>query len=179
MRIAHYKCRQASRGFSLIEVLVAVIIVAIGLLGFASLQISGIQRVEQVKNTRTSNDGLRDLVERVSSLPNVAKAGSFTFSNLDDGHAPAWTLNCRENACTNDQLAAMELGLWFTDLALVAPSPRFSIATEVLSTGTHLTFNLIWDGERTGSGAASCTKASNGTFVANSHQCRTLELLIP
>ena len=165
-------------GFSLIEVLIAVVVVAIGLLGFASLQMSGMQRIEQAKFSRTTSSALSDLVERVGSLPALAKDNSFNFSNLADGADPQWNVNCRENACTNPQLAAMELGLWFDELKSAAPSPRFSVAAQNIAEGTLVTFNLVWDASLSGSGAAACEE-SDGGFAPNSHQCSTLELLVP
>ena len=165
-------------GFSLIEVLIAVVVVAIGLLGFASLQMSGMQRIEQAKFSRTTSSALSDLVERVGSLPALAKDNSFNFSNLTDGADPQWSVNCRENACTNAQLAAMELGLWFDELKTAAPSPRFSVAAQTITEGTLVTFNLVWDASLSGNGAAACQKTGQ-VFTANSHQCSTLELLVP
>ena len=166
------------RGFSLIEVLIAVVVVSIGLLGFASLQMGSMQRIEQAKFNRTTSGALRDLVERVGSLPDLAKDGSFNFSNLDDGEAPEWSVNCREETCSHAQLAAMELGLWFDELKTAAPSPRFSVAAQTIAEGTLVTFNLVWDASLSGNGAAACQKTGQ-VFTANSHQCSTLELLVP
>ena len=165
-------------GFSLIEVLIAVVVVAIGLLGFASLQMSGMQRIEQAKFSRTTSSALSDLVERVGSLPALAKDNSFNFSNLNDGSDPQWSVNCRENACTNAQLAAMELGLWFDELKTAAPSPRFSVQADSITEGTKVTFNLVWDASLSGNGAS----VAQATFTDDNpptHQASTLELLIP
>ena len=171
----HNKPLNAQRGFSLIEVLIAVVVVSIGLLGFASLQMGSMQRIEQAKFNRTTSGALRDLVERVGSLPDLAKDGSFIFSNLDDGEAPAWSVNCREETCSHAQLAAMELGLWFDELKTAAPSPRFSVQADSITEGTKVTFNLVWDASLSGNGAAGC----QNTFQADGPQCSTLELLIP
>ena len=72
----------------------------------------------------------------------------------------------------------MELGLWFDELKTAAPSPRFSVAAQNIAEGTLVTFNLVWDASLSGNGAAACVE-NNGVFEANSHQCSTLELLVP
>ena len=180
----HNKPLNAQRGFSLIEVLIAVVVVSIGLLGFASLQMGSMQRIEQAKFNRTTSGALRDLVERVGSLPDLAKDGSFNFSNLvasgaaPAGAAPVWSVNCREETCTHRQLAMMELGLWFDELKTAAPSPRISVQAGSITEGTKVTFNLVWDASLSGNGAAACQKTGQ-VFTANSHQCSTLELLVP
>ena len=174
----HNKPLNAQRGFSLIEVLIAVVVVSIGLLGFASLQMGSMQRIEQAKFNRTTSGALRDLVERVGSLPDLAKDGSFNFSNLDDGEAPEWSVNCREETCSHAQLAAMELGLWFDELKTAAPSPRFSVQADSITEGTKVTFNLVWDASLSGNGAS----VAQATFTDDNpptHQASTLELLIP
>ncbi|MFC3914805.1 type IV pilus modification protein PilV [Pseudaeromonas sharmana] len=165
-------------GFTLVEVLVAVVVIAIGLLGFASLQMTGMQRLEEAKFSRTAGGSARDLIERISSLPDLVKDGSFDFTNLDNGTSPQWDTDCRTEACTHAQLAAMELGLWFEELRTFAPSPRFSVESQAQAVGTLVTINLVWDAARTGAGASACQQNGN-VFVADSHQCSRLELVIP
>lgn len=168
----------SQRGFTLLEVLIAVVVLAIALLGFASLQLTGMQRLEEAKFSRKASTSARDLIERLNSLPALVKDKSFDFSNLSDGKEPTWSTDCSNTSCSNQQLAARELGLWFADLQQYAPSPRFSITTADLPVGTVATINLVWDASRSDEGAANCTK-NNGTVNANSHQCSTLQLVIP
>lgn len=172
----------ASRnGFTLIEVLVALVIVAVGLLGFASLQMSGMQRIEQSRAGRSGTTALRNLSERISAMPVAARAHLFDFDNLATGSAPQ-APDCTDATqnCTDSQLARFELKRWYDEVQGSLASPRFNVTSALTSEGTtRVAISLIWDAALTGSAASSCTADSDGHFLANSYICRNLELLLP
>lgn len=173
MQIAH------SRGFTLIELLISLVVVAIGLLGFASLQMGSMQRLEQAKVSQNASGALRDLVERISSLPAAAKAGEFDFNNLANGNAPVAGKDCAAEACTTKEQADMELARWFARITERAPSPRFSVVSVAKDNGCHVKISLIWDAALTGRGYANAAVVTNAASMKTAQQSDNVEIYIP
>ena len=173
MQIAH------SRGFTLVELLISLVVVAIGLLGFASLQMGSMQRLEQAKVSQNASGALRDLVERISSLPVAARAGEFDFNNLANGTAPVASKDCAAVACTTKEQADMELKDWFNRIKERAPSPRFSVVSVAQDNGRRVTISLVWDAALTGQGAADAGVVTSAATMKTAHQRDNVESYIP
>ncbi len=100
--------RRRESGFSLIEVLIALLVLSIGLLGLAALQAQGL-RFNHDALVRTHATNLAyDIVDRMrANRPNVA-----AYTAPDPGGA------CNPLAAN----AAMDLTCWYDDLALTLPA---------------------------------------------------------
>ncbi len=132
------KSQQISRisrtsGFSLIEVLIAVIILAIGLLGIAGLQVTSkrtsfeaLQRVTAVMLTQ-------DIVERMRA--NKAQLSLYTGAPDVTGTltAPAALDNCTTNECDPDKIVAYDLYQW--QQAIVGAAETKTIGGVTTNTG--------------------------------------------
>ncbi|MBI5611490.1 MAG: type IV pilus modification protein PilV [Gammaproteobacteria bacterium] len=110
--------RRTARGFTMVEVLVAMVVIAIGLLGLAGLQASGL-RFSGNSALRTQALLLsQDIIERMRANPPLATdpspyaaygvASATAFAALPA--APA--TNCGATACTPADLAAYDLVTW-------------------------------------------------------------------
>jgi len=88
-------CARRQRGITLIEILVAVVLIAIGLLGLVGLQLRGIQ-VNQGSSMRSVAAIMaEDLADRMRSDYAALAAGSFigTYTVSSIGAAPVASLN--------------------------------------------------------------------------------------
>lgn len=123
-----------TRGVTLIEVLVAIIILSIGLLGIAGLQVATTKYKLNTWARSASASLLSDLSERIRMNPVVAGANFVTGASLAQDYAlaeswatqqgkddPALTVtpNCEviptsgtPPTCTADQRAASDLSIW-------------------------------------------------------------------
>ena len=68
---------QSSRGFSMIEVMVTIVVVAFGLLGLASLVLRGLQAGSDSQNRTMAVKQTYDMADRMRSNPNGVKAGNY------------------------------------------------------------------------------------------------------
>lgn len=102
------------RGVGLIEVLIAVLVVAVGVLGSIAMQLSS-KRMghEAVQRTMAANLA-RDLIERMRSNP--AALDSYVLTWRDGTDAPTVDYSCLTGECTNIQLALYDQAQWMADL---------------------------------------------------------------
>lgn len=131
------KALSAQRGFSLIEVLVALVVLSIGMMGIASMQVVGLQFNQQALTTtravemagdmadriRASNDAgrVRDAFENGGVLNPVSSFNATDFEAAGDAPAPACSDTSAStiaavDACTPAQQAAYEIWQWRTAL---------------------------------------------------------------
>jgi type IV pilus assembly protein PilV len=126
------KKRQA--GSSLIEVLIAVLVLSVGLLGMATLQFDGIKRnTDSYLRTQAIN-----LAYDMSDRIRVNRSGALEEDDryvVAMGATPAGTTK-----------AAQDLQAWFANLANTLPSGAGSIS----STGDEFTITVCWDESRDG-----------------------------
>ncbi len=107
------------KGFTLVEVMVAVFILAIGLLGIAGLQVSGIKANHTAMIHTQSTQLIYDLSDRIRANMRAAKAGNYLATA-----APAKTYNCFDdfsgtatpNRCNPKEMALSDLD-WIVSLA--------------------------------------------------------------
>lgn len=92
-------------GFSLLELLVAVLVVAVGALGVAGLQLASIQNNRGAMQHSVTTSLATDLIERMRANPD-ADYGT------DLGTAPPPFHDCLTNDCTAGQLAQFDLAVW-------------------------------------------------------------------
>lgn len=157
------------RGVSLIEVLVAMLIFSIGVLGIALMQIKGAQYTKQagartvvVLQARSLADAMRANPAGVYGVPDQAsiasKNGDLSDSYyLYDGPATPSTTGCGNPACSQ---AKIDLAQWVTQIKAGAGVPvkangsadAAGLATVKLKSnkGT-LTITSSWNGMRAGS----------------------------
>ncbi|MEM6640263.1 MAG: type IV pilus modification protein PilV [Pseudomonadota bacterium] len=74
-----------TRGFSLIEVLVALVVLSIGLMGIASMQVVGLQFNQQALSTARAVELAGDMADRIQAGQDAARIVS---AFLDTGVAP-------------------------------------------------------------------------------------------
>lgn len=156
------------KGFTLLEVLVALLVVGIGVLGHAKMQAKSMDTAQRARYTQTANSALIDLAQRMRANSEVASY--FVYDNLTSGDEITASVDCANYECSDAQFAEYELAEWFNHQQSYLPSPRFS----VVKSDQLYTLTLIWDAAKTGSGSSSCDLTD-----ANSYQCGSVEIWIP
>ena len=104
--------RFAIEGFSLIEVLVALFVLAVGLLGLAALQTTGLKFSHQSYERTQATLQAYDITDRIRA--NKSGAGdtvNTTYNYVSLGSAPG-TTDCTTTSCSGTQLAEYDIRQW-------------------------------------------------------------------
>ena len=153
----------SQQGFTLLEILIAMLVIAVGVLGHAKMQVKSMDVAQRSGFAQTANIALLDLAQRIRINRDAALNGEFDFNNLIVGStssssiAPTARVNCADADCTRAEFAEYELKEWFDELDTQLSEPRFSVATA----GDLIIIFLVWDAARSG--------VAQGTADAN-HQ---------
>ena len=160
-------------GFTLVELLIALVIVAIGALGHAKMQMNSMRNAQRASFSQSANIALHDIVQRVRGMPNAALAGEF---NSAIGTGPSSSESCNDSGvdCTRSEFATFELVDWYSEVSKILPSPQFSV---VQSTNLF-TVTLIWDANRDNSVVTNCTTIASAATGGNGDQCGEVNLWI-
>jgi type IV pilus assembly protein PilV len=102
-------------GVTLIEVLVAVLIVGIGVLGIVELQLLSMQTNAGALYRTEANQFIYDIIDRARANP----AGDYTLTLASDG--PVGAPDCAAAACDTDDMADYDVSTW---LQRVGTLPR-------------------------------------------------------
>ncbi|WP_370981550.1 type IV pilus modification protein PilV [Agaribacterium sp. ZY112] len=132
-------------GAGLIEVMVAVLVLGIGLLGLMNLQNRSLQLNQQAYLYSQASNLAWDIMERMGA--NSAVADSYL---LDYGAAVTASTDCTSTNCSAEQLAQWDQAQWLIDLNKSLPLAEASI-TQAVGLREY-TISIRMDVERKGEG---------------------------
>lgn len=139
MRQAH----SGQRGSSLIEVMVALLILAVGLLGFAGLQARGMQMARKSYSHSQAVFLADDLVERMRANPTAVTAGN--YKSAKTGAVPSTTAVCSTaSPCAPTALASKDMNTWAQLLTTVLPGAQFEVKSQKVSGVNSVTVAITY-----------------------------------
>jgi type IV pilus assembly protein PilV len=140
------KSIQNHHGFGLLEVLISVIILAIGFLGIAALQTSAIRFNHSAELRSIAVNQLTNMAERLYANPAGVSAGN--YNNLSG--IPAET-SC--SPCTPADIAIRDMNRWNNDNAHFLPLGQ----GEVTGDGSLFTLTIRWNNKRSTGTGTGCS----------------------
>lgn len=123
-------------GFSLIEVLVALLVLSIGLLGLAALQVTGIRFNHQSYQRTQATVLIYEIVDRMRANPQAL--GSYVIA-IGAG-TPTAATNCDTASCSITDLATYDLNRWRTAINTAIGSQ----ASSIQQNGALFTITIQW-----------------------------------
>jgi type IV pilus assembly protein PilV len=157
----HRFCSRAgpnrSTGFTLTEVLVSVLVLALGLLGLAGLQTSSLRSTQSAMQRSETSYLAYEIADRMRANQTGVAAGNYNNqSGTND--------DCLANVCTPAQLAGYDLTKWANDLRSRLPSGTGVICIDSTpddgdpppsnpmcdGQGNAYAIKIWWDDDRTG-----------------------------
>ena len=141
-----------SRGFTLIEVMVALVIFSIGLLGLASLQGTSLQQNHGAYMRTQATYAAYDILDRMRANKNEATnydVGTGTFG------APSPLCNSASDTCSQAEIRNADRYFWKEGLKTLLPLGDGSIATTSLGGRIEVTIRVLWDNTRSGTASTS------------------------
>ena len=172
--------KKRQHGFTLLEVLIALLILSIGLLGLAALQTTGLRSntmaIMRTQATQTAYD-ITDRMranERAAGITRDPDNNRITYNSAEDAYLtanPVATVNCAEEGCTHQELALFDLVQWQDAVALL-PGGKSKIECQDNAGGAcadgevlypkninHI-ITVYWDEARTGADGTNCPPLS-------------------
>lgn len=137
--------RSAQSGFTLLEVLVAIIVLSLGLLGLAGLQAATLRNNQIAYYRGIAVQQSYDMADRIRANQVGAKDGA--YDGLD-GSIPA-NPDCVSKVCTPAQLAVADHSIWNSNNANMLPGGVGTVAAN--GDGTF-SITLSWN-ENTNAGS--------------------------
>lgn len=109
MQTRNFKLHSKSKGFTLLEVLIAVLVLSIGLLGLAGLQTLSLRSNHSAYLRSQATLLAYDIIDKMRANRQVSLAGGY-LTNFGD--APGGGTNCETATCAPANLAAFDLNQW-------------------------------------------------------------------
>lgn len=156
MSITQYESQpRLQSGFTLLEVMIALVIFSIGLLGLAGLQAGGLRSNTQAQLRTIATIQAYDMAERIRSNPRGVEDGD--YNAFDDASPTAG--DCINNTCTAAEMATYDYYEWELTTQSVLPSGHGIVSSAPVGGGaTRLfTITVLWDEERTGVTGTGCS----------------------
>ena len=102
---------KTQQGFSLIEVLVAVLVVSIGLVGLAGMQLVGLKGNQQSFSKNQAAHHAQALLERMRANPSAAVAGDYVVNSATINCSAPVPVNCAAatSSCSAAQVADFDI----------------------------------------------------------------------
>ena len=152
MKGSQYSTR-CSAGVGLIEVLAALLVISIGILGMVGLQTKSLQH-NHVAYLRSQaviiGNDMMDRIRVNRSLSSVTEgyvvaAGQFTTAQCS---AEAYPDNCETGSCTSAELAEYDIRQWKFQMACILPNSDGSIMIEDSAAGRIYVISMRFDESR-------------------------------
>ncbi len=129
-------------GFSLIEVMVALVVIAVGLLGIAGMQALALSNTHIARTRSMATIEASSIASAMHANPAywrtgaapahltvIGKAsGTWSATALNDGPLNGQTSDCSSGPCTGIEMAAYDLKIWGRQLARQIPGGKGAIA---------------------------------------------------
>ena len=141
-----------NRGFTLLEILIAVVVLSIGLLGIASLQALG-QRSNHSAYLRSQATALAyDMIDRMRA--NNAGVSGGDYNSIDTTANTYTDPGCASAACSSSQMAQYDMYDWQQELDTQLPTGNGTVTGAGI--GSEFTITVMWDDDRNDSGNLVC-----------------------
>ncbi len=133
--IRHTSSCRAQAGFSILEVLIAIIILSIGMLGAVGMQATAMQSNKETRNQATAATFARELAEKMRgnhtvAIKTAAADNPYLFDTTLGASATIATpaVNCFINGCpTVKDAATWDVADWQGRLQTALPTPRVKV----------------------------------------------------
>ena len=139
-----------SLGFTLIEVMLALVIFSIGLLGLASLQANSLQQSHNAYSRTQAMYLAYDILDRMRA--NRSEATNYDIGTGALG-APGSTCVSTSDTCSKSAIRLADRYLWKEDLKATLPLGDGSIATTSVGGRTEIRIRVLGDINRSGTAA--------------------------
>lgn len=136
------KATLKSSGFTLLEVVIAICVLSVGLLGLASLQGTSLK----LNSSALMRSQATNLAASIVDAMRANRAAVFTGAY--DATAPTTPPACANNVSLTGTIAAQDLKAWRNSLACTFPSGTGSIVRRTVGANTVVTVTIEWNDNR-------------------------------
>jgi type IV pilus assembly protein PilV len=188
-----------SRGFSLVEVMVAVIVICVGLLGIAKMQALSVGNTTtarlrslaalQAASLASAMHSNRDywattppatvtVTGNPGAAPTIASSdGMGAVATTDVGAWPGDPQNCVNTSCVPLNLAGFDVAWWATSLSALLPNPTATV-TCTPTPPAACTIVISWTENAIASNASEVNTPDAGATTGNQFQNPTYTLYV-
>jgi type IV pilus assembly protein PilV len=158
------KSRRADRrarlqaGFSMIEVLISLVLIAVAMFGHAGLQLNAMKFAKGGASRTQAVFLSNELAERMEANKAGAHAGNYVVAGVSSTPATSAS-DCMATACNSSALAAYDLAEWTTRIAATLPGSSWQITQPTVgtATGAPSTYTILvnWQDRRANTNTTS------------------------
>ena len=141
----NFKKVGCNNGFSLIEVLIAIVVLSIGLLGLAGLQTASLKSNNSAYQRSQASIMANEILDRMRANRVGIQAGF--YNDPYSGGAPS-DPGCSTSGCSVGNMAQYDVFYWETNLGNTLPSGQGAITGN--GSGSVFTITVMWDDDRRG-----------------------------
>lgn len=139
-----------STGFTLIEVLIALVILTGGLLGLAAFQASSIKNNQSAYNRSQATQMAYDIADRIRANTADARLAASTYVTFAPSAAARQDTCKTAPGCTPALMAQNDLFEWNTALSSTLPGCNTAECGNIAVNGLLFTVTISWDDNRDG-----------------------------
>ncbi len=132
------------QGFSLVEILVALLVLSIGLLGLAALQTTSLQFNTGSYHRTQATFLAYDIIDRMRANIDVVADSDGTAYDQPTSTNVTMSTDCDGADCTSAQLAIYDVRKWYERAAVTLPGAASSPPTIQVEAGNKVTVTIKW-----------------------------------
>jgi type IV pilus assembly protein PilV len=133
-------------GFSMLEVLISLVLIAIAMFGQAGLQMNALKFAKGASFRMQAVFLSNEIAERMESNHLGAAAGNYAVATSST--PTTFTTNCLTSPCNSSDLASYDLAEWESRIVAALPGPSWQINQTAAGTLSSYTITISWTVQR-------------------------------
>jgi type IV pilus assembly protein PilV len=155
----HFNVRGSQSGFSMLEVLVSLLLIAVAMLGQAGMQANALKFSKGASLRMQAVLLATEMGERMESNKAGAIAGNYVVASASTASTAA--VDCLTAACDSGALASFDLAQWTARIVATLPGGSWQITQPV--TGNPSTYSIVLSWQDRRESANTTTYSTSGT----------------